>query len=186
MQVSTKVLVKKADRLFPKERLDKESELKIIQFKYKNKIHTNYWNLEIQNQSRVNFIKVEIFILEDNIKIAQFNLIESMTDFKKKINLAYSDDIYGKHLMAKIAGKPISELYPIMKIEFLAFRFLESADSYMITIKNMSQSSLNNLTVYCDQTKIEYVINKELKSGRSVDFGVNFQPNIETIFLRVI
>jgi len=74
--------------------------------------------------------------------------------------------LYGKHIIAKVDGRPVSDLFPIMRVEFLDVIACEDeANTIMCTIKNTSHESLNNLGIHCKESGNTTPLDKDLEAG---------------------
>ncbi|CAG9320646.1 unnamed protein product [Blepharisma stoltei] len=194
LQESTNLLIQNCKGIFPKVIISQDSKVSIQRFYCKEseeKIDQYTWVLNVANETKDYFRKVEFFILEDNLKIAEIRLIEPDTDIKKHIGLLDVKDIYGKHIIAKIDDFPVSEIFPIMRIEFKGAEQIPEEDEnnpknlLKYTILNSSPETIDNLYVFCNETCEKYYTEKELDYGEMAEIVVPY-GNLESVSLRVM
>ncbi|CAG9316655.1 unnamed protein product [Blepharisma stoltei] len=183
---STNMLKAKAKVAFPKEKIDENSKVSILRFYCKKDDEDNLnWVLCVENATQDYFRKVEFFISESNEKIAEIRLLEPEINIKRHLGkLNPSFDYYGNHIIAKVDGRPVSELFPIMKVEFKGAE-LGDNDNLCCTIANSSNENLDNLYVFCNETSQSYPVGKTLQPGETHELEISIE-NLSSISIRVM
>jgi hypothetical protein len=117
-------------------------EIQISRFFYDE--NEEKWRLRLINDTKLNFFNVDIVIVETQVPICNFNIIQSECTVWKTLDLEYTEDYYGVHLVALSQNIIITPSFYVAPFKLQAVANQEN-NTIEFTLINYSRSKIDNI-----------------------------------------
>lgn len=107
----------------------------------------NAWRIRILNNTEVNFHDVDVYIVESKEVFCSFAIIQAKCKMWKVINIEYSEEIYGIHLIAMSQNLVITKEPFMIAPMRLICDFDGDLKKFTLTLKNYSDKVFDQIAI---------------------------------------